>query len=223
MSFTHRLNLILLIIVLLNITHPAWAKTGADRQVEFATSLDGSAIRITTITNEATETRQVQVQYRRVAHQPMQLIWQNVFSLNESLGIGSTSIEDWNNDGINDVSIAVNCGAGPDCETKLYRIDTVTRQMVEVGTTYGITRVISDYLIDMGRNNCCSWIGNAHRLSADRQRFNPTADFLVYVAADEASAKHKPARCYFYKQTSSGEKVIPAPNQALKQICDWYK
>lgn len=88
----------------------------------------------------------------------MQMIWKKDFSLSESFPTGITQIVDWNQDGIHDVSVTLVCGAGPNCETQHYNIDQKTdqqtRRMTAVGTTYGITQVISGYLVDMSRNNC---------------------------------------------------------------------
>ncbi|MDM7943521.1 MAG: hypothetical protein QUV35_12930 [Hydrogenophaga sp.] len=201
---------------------PVSAKTTSNHQVKSATNPDGSALRIATTTNEGAGSRRVKVYYRSHPDRPMQLIWKKQFSLSESLSSGVTQIVDWNHDGINDVAVTLTCGAGADCETQHYNIDQRTRRMTPVGVTYGITRVISGYLVDMGRNNCCSWIGTAHRLSADRQRFDPEGAFSVFVAADKDAIGDKPAKCYFFKETGQGEQVIPAPTQALKQLCRWY-
>lgn len=202
---------------------PALAKTTSERTVESATNPDGSALRIVTITNEQAKSRNVKVYYRAKPGQRMQLIWKNHFSLTESYSAGITQIIDWNQDGINDVSVTLDCGAGPDCETNHYRIDLKTHQMVPVSTTSLSTQIISGYLIDMSRNNCCSWIGTAYRMKADRQGFEPAAAFSIFVAANKESVGERPAVCYFYKTTSKGEQVIPAPTQALKKLCRWYQ
>ena len=201
---------------------PALAKTTTERKVESASNPDGSALRIVTTTNEKAESRHVKVYYRTHPSQRMQLIWKNHFSLNESYATGITQITDWNQDGINDISVTLGCGAGPNCEVNNYMIDPKTQQMKHVGTTGNFTHIISGYLVDMGRNNCCSWIGEAYRMNADRQGFDPVPAFSIFVAADKEFVGERPAVCYFYKTTSKGEQVIPAPTQALEKLCRWY-
>lgn len=201
----------------------ALAKTSSGREVESATNPDGSALRIVTTTDARAESRHVKVYYRARHGQRMQLIWKNHYSFNESYSMGITQITDWNQDGINDVSVTLDCGTGADCEVNNYMIDLKTQQMVHVGTTGLFAQIISGYLVDMNRNNCCSWIGNAYRMKADRQGFEPAAAFSVFVAADKEFVGERPAVCYFYKTTSKGEQVIPAPTKALKKLCRWYK
>lgn len=220
-SFKHRLTTI---IIALAWALPISAKSSNERNVESATNKDGSALRITTNTNWKTETRHVTVYHRPQFGEKMQPIWSRSFSMATSYAAGVTQINDWNEDGVIDVSVTLDCGAGMACETIQHNINNKTRQMVPIGTTYGITKIISGYLVDMVRGNCCSWIGTAHRLSEDRQRFDPVEEFSVFVAADAESATtlEKPAKCYFYKKTKAGEEVIPAPTPALKRLCRWY-
>ena len=137
--------------------------------------------------------------------------------------MGITKITDWNQVGIIDISVTLDCGTGADCEVNNYRIDLKTQQMVHVGTTGLFTQIISVYLVDLGKNNCCPWVGKAYRMKADYQSFEPVAEFYIFVAADKEFVGERPAVCYFYKTTNKGEQVIPAPTKALKKLCRWYK
>ena len=118
---------------------PLLAKMPIERKVESATNADGSALQIVTTTNGERMSRDVKVYYRAHPEQQMQVIWKSHFSIEESYATGITQITDWNQDGVNDISITLVCGAGPDCETHHHRIDSKTRKLTAVGTTFGTT------------------------------------------------------------------------------------
>jgi len=210
-------------ICLCSLSLTTLAKVGIQRLVESATSRDGSALKVVTMTNDQLETRRVQIHYRAGSSGRMPLIWKKYFSISGTPSAGITVLQDWSLDGVNEVSVVSECGDGPNCETIWFTLDKTSQQLVATFTTNGAwTKTISGYLTDMSRNNRCSWMGSAYRVLSNWVNIEPVADFYIYISADDVVPAGVFAKCFFYKKNPTGENVIPPPSKALQQMRHWY-
>jgi hypothetical protein len=203
-------------------------------EVDSATNRDGSAVRVRTVTDEAAGLRHVGIYFRKAAQTRMQRIARHTYSLNESPAIGITQIVDWDRNGTHELSVTMGCGAGPNCETTLWHIDPATAQLVPLFSGGGDVFYLNGYLVDFGRNNCCSWEASVHAVSPDRLRIDPTPTLYVYTGLRETStvppqtltlqgkgSEGEALICYFYTRSPSGQATLMPPPAGLRRLCRW--
>ena len=72
--------------------------------------------------------------------------------------MGHADLVDLDQDGMHEVEVRGMCGAGPNCEGDVYRIDPATRTLQHFfsGGYYEL-QFIDGWLVQAGRSSCCSW------------------------------------------------------------------
>ena len=72
--------------------------------------------------------------------------------------MGHVDLVDLDQDGMYEVEVRGMCGAGPNCEGDVYRIDPATRTLQHFfsGGYYEL-QFIDGWLVQAGRSSCCSW------------------------------------------------------------------
>ncbi len=138
---------------------------------------------------------------------------------------GSAQLIDIDGDGHHEVEVRGSCGAGPNCEGDLYRIDRKTgklRQWFSGG--YSDLSVIDGHLLEAGRASCCAWEYHAYRLDTDEGALEyDSMDLMVTVGADLSSdSENAPARCTFIRPEADNHPVVMPPNPQWLSLCELY-
>ena len=139
--------------------------------------------------------------------------------------MSSASLVDIDADGYHEVEVRGMCGAGPNCEGELYRIDRKTGKLeLFFSGGYADLSVIDGYLIEAGRASCCSWEYHAYRLQGRTGVLGyDNMDFMVEVGADLGNDdEDSPARCTFSRTRGGIHEVIRPPGRKWLQLCTLY-
>ena len=139
--------------------------------------------------------------------------------------MGSASLIDIDGDGYHEVEVRGMCGAGPNCEGELYRIDRKTGKLeLFFSGGYSALSVIDGYLVEAGRASCCSWEYHAYRLRGRTGVLGyDNMDFMVEVGADlDSDDEDSPARCTFSRTRGGIREVIRPPGRKWLQLCTLY-
>ncbi|MGH8025248.1 MAG: hypothetical protein ACREO0_00845 [Pseudoxanthomonas sp.] len=138
---------------------------------------------------------------------------------------GGASLVDIDGDGHHEVEVRGMCGAGPNCEGELYRIDRDSGRLeLFFSGGYSELSVIDGHLVEAGRASCCSWEYHAYRLEG---RTGPldydSMDFMVEVGADlDNIDEQAPTRCTFSRTRGGVRTVIRPPGREWLQLCELY-
>jgi len=138
---------------------------------------------------------------------------------------GSASLIDIDGDGYHEVEVRGMCGAGPNCEGELYRIDRESGKLeLFFSGGYSELSVIDGYLVEAGRASCCSWEYHAYRLDGRKGTLDyDDMDFMVEVGIDTDSADEDvPALCTFSRTEDGTSVVMSPPNRKWLQLCTLY-
>jgi hypothetical protein len=139
--------------------------------------------------------------------------------------MGSASLVDIDRDGFHEIEVRGMCGAGPNCEGEIYRINRESGQ-VELFFSGGYSEllVIDGYLVESGRASCCSWEYHAYRLQGRSATLNyDNMDFMVEIGADlDSEQENAPARCTFSRTADGARQVMRPPGREWLQLCEVY-
>ena len=139
--------------------------------------------------------------------------------------MGSANLVDIDGDGYHEVEVRGMCGAGPNCEGELYRIDRSTGKLeLFFSGGYSDLSVIDGYLVEAGRASCCSWEYHAYRLHGRTGTLDyDNMDFMVEVGADlDSEEENAPARCTFSRSIEGARQVMRPPSRQWLQLCELY-
>ena len=138
---------------------------------------------------------------------------------------GGASLVDVDGDGDHEVEVRGMCGAGPNCEGALYRINR-ERGKLELFFSggYADLSVIDGYLVEAGRASCCSWEYHAYRLDGrEGVREYDNMDMMVEVGMDLSSGQEQTqTRCRFTRRHGDGWEVIKPPSKQWLSLCGLY-
>ena len=192
--------------------------------VQSATNSDGSAVRIQTLTDEKREERRVKIFFRTHKSGHMKLVASMSRSMAESPAAGLTHIFDWDRNGIHEISFVESCGAGPNCDGVLYRVNQSGELVLLFEGNPTVVDYINGHFIDYGRNNCCSWIAAAHPVSHDRLHIQAKPTFYVFIGTEYGDSKSEPKfQCRFYRHGPSGEELpVNISKKKFNKICMFY-
>lgn len=140
--------------------------------------------------------------------------------------MGHADLIDVDQDGMHEVEVRGMCGAGPNCEGNVYRIDPATRTLQPFfsGGYYEL-QVIDGWLVEAGRSSCCSW--EFHLWKLDLPRPLPleydNMDLMVQVGASgDDDGNVAGVECTFTRQSGDNSRVVAPPSRALEKICEHY-
>ena len=139
--------------------------------------------------------------------------------------MGSASLVDIDGDGYHEVEVRGMCGAGPNCEGELYRIDRSTGKLeLFFSGGYSDLSVIDGYLVEAGRASCCSWEYHAYRLHGRTGTLDyDNMDFMVEVGADlDSEDENAPTRCTFSRSVDGARQVMRPPGVEWLRLCELY-
>jgi len=140
--------------------------------------------------------------------------------------MGHVGLVDLDGDGMHEVEIRGMCGAGPNCEGDVYRIDPATHTLHHFfsGGYYEL-QVIEGWLVESGRSSCCSWEFHLWKLDAPRDLplDYDTMDLMVQVdASGDEDGTVTGVTCTFSRQNGDNSEVVAPPSPALEAICGHY-
>jgi hypothetical protein len=139
--------------------------------------------------------------------------------------MGSAGLIDIDDDGYHEIEVRGMCGAGPNCEGELYRLDRSTGKLeLFFSGGYSDLSVIDGYLVEAGRASCCSWEYHAYRLHGRTGTLDyDNMDFMVEVGADlDSEEENAPARCTFSRSIEGARQVMRPPGREWLQLCELY-
>ncbi len=140
--------------------------------------------------------------------------------------MGHASLVDLEEDGMHEVEVRGMCGAGPNCEGEVYRIDPATKKLQHFfsGGYYEL-QVIDGWLVEAGRSSCCSWEFHLWQLDAPHPlplQYD-TMDLMVQVdASGNEDGTVTGVTCTFSRQNGDNSVVVAPPSPALEAICEHY-
>lgn len=226
------------------IAWPWHCSAGPELDVQSATNCDGSALRIKTLTDEEGGQRKVWIYFRKPGDERMELIATNTFLLQDQMAAGLTLIEDWDKNGTHEVSVVVTCGAGPNCDSLLYRIDPQTARMVRIFRgNIGFVEYMHGHLVEYSRSSCCSWSANVYAVSPDRTSIAQKPEFSAHMGIQEPTVQDSIRKgsgrqtdeirvqvkgeeaviCYFFVQSPAGHSIRIKPPAKFRKICNFYR
>jgi len=140
--------------------------------------------------------------------------------------MGHADLVDLDQDGMHELEVRGMCGAGPNCEGDIYRIDPATRTLQHFfsGGYYEL-RVIDGWLVESGRSSCCSWEFHLWRLDAPHALplDYDSMDLMVQVdASGDDEGNVTGVTCTFTRQSGDNSRVVAPPSPALEAICGHY-
>ena len=139
--------------------------------------------------------------------------------------MGHVDLVDLDQDGMHEVEVRGMCGAGPNCEGDVYRIDPATRTLRHFfnGGYYEL-QVMDGWLVESGRSSCCSWEYHLWKLDAPHELpLNyDNMDLMVQVGASGDADTVDGVVCTFLRQSGDNSRVVAPPSPALEKICEHY-
>jgi hypothetical protein len=189
-------------------------------EVLSATNRDGSAVKVVVRDHLKKDHREIIVFFRAALMGPTVLIGRFEQPLSSAPLVGAQII-DWDKDGEHEIGILSFCGAGPNCERTIYRVDKNKNALRLFFRAAGSdVELIEGYLVESSRDTCCSWISSAHKFVRSRQWVNPEASFSVRVEAPDKD--RDTSTCTFYIDVPQGRRTINPPSKAFLKVCDVY-
>lgn len=205
-------------------------------EVKSATNRDGSAMRVKTITEDDIK-RSVWIYFRKPGQSRMQLVANFSHDISNNMPAGLTQIVDWDRNGTHEISVAKECGAGPNCTEDIFHIEPHTARMIRIyeGSNAYIL-YLNGHLVEYARSSCCSWEASVYEVSTDRLKISAQPKFRARMmfggtAQDDSYIKtSKPGEvlilgkgeysfaCYFFKTTGTVDKVIKPP-LGFRKVC----
>ncbi len=133
---------------------------------------------------------------------------------------------DLDDDGIQEVQVTGMCGAGPNCEGTLYRLDPASGRLSHFFSgAWADIRILDGHLVEAGRASCCAWEYHAWPLLpgpplrvADAMAFAVSVGWMGGDDEDEDRAD-----CRFHSAAPDGAgEIIAPPNAQWLPICELY-
>ena len=129
----------------------------------------------------------------------------------------------WDRDGNYEVEITSECGAGPNCEGALYRLDKSSGKLIAFFNTAGSdVQLINEHLVESARDSCCSWVANAYKFDAKRYLVKPEPAFTITVEHLGDSRAKSPVMCTFSVEASQGQQIIAPPANSFLRLSRHY-
>ena len=143
--------------------------------------------------------------------------------------MGHADLVDLDQDGMHEVEVRGMCGAGPNCEGDVYRIDPATRtQHHFFSGGYYELQFIDGWLVQAGRSSCCSWNYLMWKLDAVRSLPLGDGNQDLRAQVDGSGATYDEdgrgdAQCTFLRESGDNRVVVAPPSPGLEDmICRHY-
>lgn len=143
--------------------------------------------------------------------------------------MGNAGLVDVDGDGLHEVEIRGACGAGPNCEGDIYRIDPATRTLQHFfsGGYYEL-QFLDGWLVQAGRSSCCSWNYLLWKLDAVHSLPLDDGNRHLRAQVDGSGSTYDEdgrgdAQCTFLRESGDNRVVVAPPSPGLEDmICRHY-
>lgn len=143
----------------------------------------------------------------------------------ESTPMGHAGVVDIDGDGMHEIEVRGMCGAGPNCEGDLYRIDRGGQKLYHFFSGgYADLQVIDGYLVESGRASCCAWEFHGWRLHDEPALLDyDNMDLMADVSASGGEDGEIAAvECSFSVRNGDNWRPVPPPSPEWLRICEHY-
>lgn len=202
----------------------AWG-AACERSTQTTANRDGSSLIVTQDECADANERRIRVAYRGGAKHKARTVLQLTQLIDET-PMGNAQAIDLDGDGMFEIELRGMCGAGPNCEGSIYKLDATRRAMFAyfVGG-YADLSMRDGYLIEGGRASCCSWEFHVYATQArhypigyDDMKYMIVAQAVVVDGKDEVDR----GECTISQHIGDAWKIVPAPSPALAALCEVY-
>lgn len=183
---------------------------------------DGSAIRMKQKQCEDSDERTILIQLK----QPDSPLYTTALTRKQSVAEAATGggrLRDVDGDGIFEYEEIGPCGAGPNCEGWIFKMQKNRRHMyLFFHGGYADFRRVSSYLVTSERASCCSWEHNLYK-QPSVERTIKESDLLYSIAVgsvDVADSSRTP--CLVSKRVRGNWVTRAIPDKNLLVLCEVY-
>lgn len=138
---------------------------------------------------------------------------------------GHASLMDLDGDGMHEVEVRGMCGAGPNCEGDVYRIDTTAHKLRHFFSGgYSDLQAIDGWLVESGRASCCSWEFHLWKLDAPHEwplQYDSMDLMAVVDASGDEDGNVTGVRCTFSRENGDNRQAA-LPSPVVERICGTY-
>ena len=197
-----------------------WA-AACEHQREQVHNLDGSMLlRHTELCAEADRQYTDILLIARPGQTPKRL---QRFNHPPSEGSSALSFRDLEGDGFFEVEQRGSCGAGPNCEGYIHKLDPRRQRLfLYFSGGYADLRYQNGYLIESGRASCCSW---EHHLYRSKSKTYPieTMEYQIMVGMLHSEPDANRADCAITRLKPNGEgRLMAHPPPWMAKLCEVY-
>ena len=185
-------------------------------------NIDGSYIRLTQEQCEERDKRSIRVELKDSSGSH----YKTVLRRKQSAMVAPTGggrLRDLDNDGVLEYEETGACGAGPNCEHSVFKINksrTGTYAFFHGG--YSDFIKLSKFYVTSGRTSCCSWSHHVYK-KPSTERAISDRDFLYHVSVGDTSADDLPGTPCFISTRVRGNWVpLNTKNKNLLALCEVY-
>ena len=184
---------------------------------------DGSRIRITQRQCDATKSRTLHVEFQPQGSESCLSLLKRTQSVSQA-PTGGWRLRDIDADGLFEIEETGACGAGPNCEHRIFKTSVgpgpINAYLFFQGGYAGFKR-ISDYYVASGRSSCCSW---DHQVYKKPMTADPITDSdLVYEVMVGVDVGDPPrTRCRVFSRVDRNLIQVPLSDKKLLTLCEVY-
>jgi hypothetical protein len=211
----------LTLVVFASIAHGA--QPGCKETVTMAKNRDGSTLVLTVGVCPDEGERRIRADLRP-ATGPARTVLREKQDL-EEIKYGSAKIIDLDKDGQHEIEVLGSCGAGPNCEGTVYRLNAAGRAMTPFyrGGYFSLT-MIDGYLVETGRASCCSWESHGLKVRPGADRVaDDDLEYMINVDSEGGEdGKVLAVQCSFRRRNGKEWTYVAPPSDAWLPLCEQY-
>lgn len=138
---------------------------------------------------------------------------------------GTARLIDLDGDGRQEIEIRGSCGAGPNCEGAIFRLNRDRTAMAPFyrGGYFSLT-MIEGYVVETGRASCCAWESHGYKVRAGADEVGQDdLEYRVDVTAEGGEDGVPLAvECAFRRRETKAWVYVGPPSGAWLKLCEAY-
>ena len=200
------------------------AETGCTETKSSAKNRDGSMLSLTIELCRSKGERRIRAEFLPASGEPERTVLREKQILAETPD-GTAKLIDLDHDGRHEVEVRGSCGAGPNCEGTIFRLNAMGSAMTPFyrGGYFTLT-MIDGYVVETGRASCCSWESHGFKVRPGVDQV--TDDDLEYMVDvdTEGGEDGKPVtvECSFRRREGKAWTYVAPPSNAWLPLCEQY-
>ena len=182
---------------------------------------DGSWLKLTQRVDRARDRRLIRVEHSRSATAPYVTLLQRSQSLSD-YPAGGGSLEEMDGDGQLDYVERLYCGAGPNCQARIFRLNPEQRSAYQLFEGFFfLFRSVDGHVVTSRRSSCCSWTHDIYRKPAEPRSI--TEQDLIYSLYLKGPVDgHATPTCRISRPEGDGWTPAELSNPRLLKLCEGY-